>query len=331
MPRAWGNAPAMADPAQSIVTIFGGGGFVGRYVSEALLRAGVRLRIAQRHPRRAYRVQTLGAVGQLSFISADVTRPASVARAVDGASAVINLVGILKGRFDAVHAEGAGAVASAAAAAGVEALVQISAIGADPASRSAYGRSKAAGERAVHDAFPAATIIRPSLVFGAEDKLTNRFASLARLPLLPVIAPATLLQPVYVRDLAAAIAQAALDPATHAGATYAIGGPDVMTMRQLNARIVESAGLSPTLINVPDAAAGLLAMGGFLPGAPLTRDQWAMLQQDNIVGSVPGIDEFGIRPTPLGSVAGQWLARYHPGGRFALPTQAGVSPRIPTA
>ena len=308
----------MIDPAPRLVTVIGGGGFIGRYVCEILLKAGVRLRVAERDPRRAWFLQPLGGVGQVAFATADLTRPASLAAAAEGAFAVINLVGILKGNFHAVHVAGARAAAEAAREAGASAFVHVSAIGADPNSKSAYGRSKGQGEAAVRAAFPGATIIRPSLVFGAEDQLTNRFARMARFPILPVIAPNTRFQPVFVRDLAQAIAASALDPASHGGKIYDIAGPQVMTMRQLNSAIAKEAGQSPELVEVPDFAADLMSRFGFLPGAPLTRDQWEMLQTDNVAAAKSqGLNAFGIDPTPLSSVAHQWLGRFRRGGRFA--------------
>jgi uncharacterized protein YbjT (DUF2867 family) len=308
----------MIDPAPRLITVFGGSGFIGRYVCEILLKAGARIRVAERDPRRGWFLRPLGEVGQVSFASADLTRAESVRAAVDGAFAVINLVGILKGAFRAVHVTGAKAAAEAAREAGASAFVQISAIGADPNSESAYGRSKGEGEAAVRSAFPTATIIRPSLVFGPEDQLTNRFASMARLPVLPVIAPNTRFQPVYVRDLAQAIAASALDPATHGGKTYDIAGPQAMTMRELNAAIAKAAGQSPDLIDVPDFAANAMSRFGFLPGAPLTHDQWIMLQKDNVAApKSKGLKAFGIDPTPLAAVAHQWLGRFRRGGRFA--------------
>ena len=308
----------MIDRSTNLVTVVGGGGFIGRYVCEALLKAGVRVRVAQRNPRAASFLQPLGGVGQLAFTAADLSNPNSLMRATEGASAVVNLVGILKGKFDTVHVDGARTLATAARDAGVAAFVQVSAIGADPASTSAYGRSKAGGEAAVRAAIPAATIIRPSLVFGREDQLTNRFAQMARLPVLPVIAAKTRFQPIFVRDLALAIAAAALDPARFGGQTFELGGPEVMTMRSLNERIAALAGQSPAIADVPDFVAELMARLGFLPGAPLTRDQWAMLGQDNIVSpGSPGIEAFGITPTSLAAVAGEWLGRFRKGGRFA--------------
>jgi len=309
----------MFDKRPGLVTVFGGGGFIGRYVCEALFKSGIRVRVAERHPRRAYFLQPLAAIGQLDLVAADVRKRQSVARAVEGASAVINLVGILRGDFEALQAQGAATVAEEAARAGATALVHISAIGADPASPSRYGASKARGEANVRAAFPGAAIIRPSLVFGPEDRLTNRFASLmSRLPIYPVIAPNTRFQPVYVRDLARAIADAALDPSRHATKTYEVAGPQVMTMRQLTEAVAAMSGQSPMLVDLPDFAANALSYLGFLPGAPLTRDQWLMLQRDNVAANkTAGLYAFGITPTPLAAVADEWLARFRRGGRFA--------------
>jgi NADH dehydrogenase len=306
----------MRDP--QLITVFGGGGFIGRYACEALLKTGVRLRVAERHPRRAWFLQPLGSVGQVSTIAADLARPETFGRAVNGADAVINLVGTFKGDLDEIHVQGAGKLAAAAKAAGARAFVHISAIGSDITSSAEYGRTKGEGEQAVRAVFPTATIIRPSTVFGPEDQFTNRFASMARLPLLPVIAPNTKFQPVFVRDLGRAIAAAALDPAKHGGKTYELVGPEAFTMRELNAEIAKMAGQSPELVDVPDVMAAMIAMFGFLPGAPLTRDQWLMLQKDNVAsGELPGFKAFGIEPTPLAAVAPEWLGRYRKGGRFA--------------
>lgn len=308
----------MISQAEELVTVFGGSGFIGRYVCEMLLKSGIRVRVASRRPRLAYFIQPLAQVGQLGFVRADITDPRSVARALDGATAAVNLCGVLKGRFQAVHVTGARNIAQAARDAGAAALVHISAIGADSNSESAYGRSKGDGELAVRAAFPHATIIRPSLVFGPEDQLTNRLAGLARLPFLPVIASRRRFQPVFVRDLAEAIAKAALDPDQHGGKAYEIGGPRVMSMRELHAAVLEATGQTPDLVDMPDFAASLLSRFGWLPGMPLTRDQWLMLQRDNVPAKgAPGLEAFGIKPTPLGSVAQEWLGRFHKGGRFA--------------
>lgn len=302
-----------------LVTVFGGGGFVGRYACEYLLKAGARVRVAQRYPKRAHFLQPLGEVGQIDFAAAAVLRPATVEAAVAGADAVINLVAVMGRGMMAINGTGAGHVARAAAAAGARSLVHVSAIGADPDGPADYARSKAAGEAAVKAAFAKATIIRPSLVFGVEDQLTNRFARLlALLPFYPVIAPGTRFQPIFVRDLGQAIATAALDPAAYSGKTYELGGPDVMTMRQLTEEIARLAGQRSELIDLPAPVSAMIARMGFLPGAPLTRDQWLMLQQDNVAASRSrGLAAFGIEPTPLGAVAGDWLGRFREGGRFA--------------
>ena len=302
-----------------IVTVFGGGGFIGRYVCEALLKAGARIRVAERDPRRAFYLQPLGGVGQVTAVMADLRRPSTIGFAVDGADAVINLVGVFGGDLDQIHVEGARRAAAAAKVSGANAFVHISAIGTSPDSPSDYSRTKALGERAVRSAFSKATIIRPSTVFGPEDEFTNRFASMARLPVLPVIAPRTRFQPVYARDLGRAIAAAALDPKAHGGKTYELAGPEVMTMRELNEKVARMAGHHPEIVDLPNfVASGIALFSAFIPGLPLTRDQWIMLQNDNVAsGDAPGFKAFGITPTPLAAVAPEWLGRYKSGGRFA--------------
>ena len=303
-----------------VVTLFGGGGFLGRYVAQALYKTGARVRIAQRDPRTAYFLKPLGALGQTQFVGVDIRNPAQVAAAVQGSHAVVNLVGILKGNFTQVHVDGAANVARAAAAAGAESLVHVSAIGADPDSPSAYGRSKGEGEAAVRAAFPGATIMRPSVVFGREDNFVNRFAGMVRLfPVLPVIRPTAKLQPVFAADIGRAIAAAALNGDTHAGKTYELGGPQVMTMRELNEFVLEATRYNRALVEIPDSVGRFLArFTGWLPGAPITWDQWLMLQRDNIVAErAPGLKDFGISPTPLQAVTEGWLTSYRRHGRFA--------------
>jgi NADH dehydrogenase len=306
----------MIEPNEALVTVFGGGGFIGRYVCEFLLKSGVRVRVAQRDPRQAYALQTLAQVGQLGLEGADLTNRASVDNAVHGATAVINLPGVFGRRMRSVNVAGAANVAEAARDAGADALIHVSAIGADVASASEYGRSKGEGEDAVRKAFPDATIVRPSLVFGPEDQLTNRFAAMARLPFLPVIAANRKFQPVYVRDLAEAIAKAALDPVSHGGKTYEIGGPQQLSMIELHRAVLALTGQRSALVPLPDALGSLLSRFGWLPGAPLTRDQWLMLQRDNVPDErAPGLDAFGIEPTPLAAVGHEWLARFNRGGK----------------
>lgn len=308
----------MIERTEELVTVFGGGGFIGRYVCEFLMKRGVRVRVAQRNPKQAYIIQPLGQVGQFGFVRADITDRNSVRHALRGATAAINLCGVFGSKMRATHVDGARNLAEAARDAGLDALVQVSAIGASLQSPSTYGRTKAEGEEAVRQAFPAATVIRPSLVFGPEDELTNRFAGMARLPFLPVIAAGRKFQPVYVRDLGKAIAMAALDPQRFGGQTYEIGGPQRMTMIELHRAILEITGQQPEIMPVPDLFASLLSRLGWLPGAPLTRDQWLMLGQDNVPsGALPGLEAFSIRPTPLAAVAYEWLGRFHKGGKFA--------------
>jgi NADH dehydrogenase len=308
----------MINPDNRIVTVFGGGGFIGRYTCEQLFRNDARVRVASRDPRSAYFLQPLAPVGQWGRVRADVMNAASVREAVRDSSAVINLVGTFGGALHATHVDGARHIAEAAREAGATALVHISAIGADPEGESAYGRTKGEGEIAVRTAFPAATIMRPSIVFGPEDGLTNRLASLSRLPVLPVIAAKRRFQPVYVQDLARAIAMAALDPRTFGGKTFEIGGPQTMTMEDIYAVCARSAGRKPEMVDIPNFASSFLSLFGFLPGAPLTRDQWKMLQRDNLPArKSTGLEAFGIEPTALGAVAPDWLGRFRQGGRWA--------------
>jgi uncharacterized protein YbjT (DUF2867 family) len=302
-----------------LITVFGGSGFLGRYVVQALLKSGARVRIAARDPRGGYYLKTQGGLGQTQFVSADIRKPDTVARALDGAAGVVNLVGSFA-NMDAIQHIGARTVADAATAAGVKALVHISAIGADINSPAVYGRSKGEGEAAVRAAFPAATILRPSIVFGREDQFVNRFANLIRmLPVVPIIKGSAKFQPVYVGDVAKAIAGALGDPKTHGGKTYELGGPEVISMGGLNRWIAKATGRRRGFIDMPDFVAGAMASAiGWLPGAPMTKDQWLMLQSDNVVAAdAKGLGAFGIVPTPLESVADGWLVQYKRHGRFA--------------
>ena len=311
----------MAIKTERLVTLFGGGGFIGRYVAQALFARGQRVRIAQRDPRSAYFLKPLAAVGQIQFAAVDVTRPDQVERAVQGSDAVINLVGILDGNFDEIHREGAANVARAAAAAGAEALVHVSALGADPDSDSHYARTKGEGEIAVREAFADAVIFRPSVAFGAEDNFVNRLASMGRmLPFVPVIRPDWKLQPVHAADLGRAIARAAVEPVRFAGRTFELGGPQVMTMGELNRWVLDRIGRGgKPVVEVPDSISGLLCgLIGWLPGAPITRDQWMMMQKDSVVpGGGTGFEDFGPPPAPLAAIAEGWLTAYRRSGRFA--------------
>ncbi|MCA1748624.1 MAG: complex I NDUFA9 subunit family protein [Sphingomonadales bacterium] len=304
-----------------LVTLFGGGGFLGRYVAQDLLHAGARIRIAERHPSSAHFIKPMGQVGQTQFVSADITRPESLPRALVNADVAINFVGILDGAFENVHADGARNAAEAAREAEVETFIQISAIGADPQAASKYARSKAHGEAAVRAIYPDAIVIRPSIVFGPEDQFINRFATMARLipGALPVMRPETRFQPVYVADLAEAVARAAVDPAPFAGNTYELGGPEKLSMLEINRFVLEAIGRGskPTL-EVPDGIGATMAKFGWLPGAPISWDQWLQLGSDNVVAAdARGFEAFGISPRPLAAVAHEWLIRYRTRGRFS--------------
>ena len=301
-----------------LVTVFGGGGFLGRYVAQALLADGARVRIAVRNPERANYIKPLGNLGQVQLIAADVRKPASVARAVKDADAVVNLVGSFAD-MDAVQNVGAGNVAKAAADAGVQALVHISAIGADAESEADYGKSKAAGETRVRAAFPAATILRPSIMFGREDQFINRFAGLIRmLPVVPAIGANAKFQPVFVGDVAKAVAAVlSCRKAEGGGETLELGGPETFSMLELNRWIARAIGRDPAFIEVPDFAAAQLAKTtGWLPGAPIPTDQLKMLGRDNVVTGKDGLAAFDIVPTPLDAVAHDWLDIYRKHGRF---------------
>jgi uncharacterized protein YbjT (DUF2867 family) len=299
-----------------LVTVFGGSGFLGRYVCQALLAAGARLRVTGQSTTSGLHIKPLGNLGQVQLLAADVRKPASVARAADGADMVVNLVGSFAD-MDAVQHIGARNVATAAKKAKCSALVHISAIGSDPDSAARYGRSKAAGEAAVKAAFPSAVILRPSIIFGREDAFINRFAGMiSMLPVIPIIGGNTQFQPVFVGDVAKAIT-AALGDASQAGKTYDIGGPQILSMRALNEWIAKATGHAPLFVDVPDFAAKALAVcTGWLPGAPITDDQFKMLGTDNVVGEADGLRTMGIAPTPLDAVAHDWLNIYRKHGRF---------------
>lgn len=306
----------------ALVTLIGGGGFLGRYVAQDLMRRGARIRVVQRRPRDAWFLKPLGGLGQSQFVAGDVTRLETMVNAITGSDAVVNLAGTFKsGDFDAVHVQGARNVAEAAKAAGVGALVHLSAIGADPKSRSGYGRSKAAGEAAVLTAFPGATILRPSVLFGREDQFVNRFAAMiAALPVVPVLRGEAKFQPAYVADAADAVVAALADPRAHGGKTYELGGPDVMTLAEVYRWIAREIGSTAPLVELPDPIGALVPM---LPGSGITGDQWKMLGYDNVVATdSAGLEALGVHPTPLATVAPGWLVQYRRHGRFTKPSAA---------
>jgi len=317
----------MASNLDTLITVFGGSGFLGRHVVRALAKRDYRIRVAVRRPELAGHLQPLGRVGQIHAVQANLRYPASVEAAMRDSHAAINLVGILAESgaqsFDAVQALGAGAVARAAAAVGAR-MVHVSAIGADENSPARYARSKAAGEKAVLSAVPSATILRPSVVFGPEDQFTNRFAALARIsPMLPLIGGGlTKLQPVYVGDVATAVADA-VDGKTKEGAVYELGGPEVLTMREIMEIILATIERRRMLMSLPFSLARLQApLLQFAPGPlKLTPDQVELLRADNVVSSAAKaasltLEGLGITPDSLEAIAPQYLWRFRKTGQF---------------
>lgn len=298
-----------------LVTVVGGSGFLGQYVAQALLERGARVRIASRNPEKAHRLKPLANLGQLQLARCDLGNAASRRAVVHGAAAVVNLVGAFEGDLVALMGKQAGMLAAEARAAGASAFVQVSAIGADETSAVDYAKGKAMGERLVREAFPTATVIRPSIVFGKDDNFLNMFAGpIAMLPVLPVFGPDAPLQPVFVDDVAEAVATALADPAKHGGKTYELGGPEVLTMMELNRRIAAAQERKRSFIAVPDAVSGVFAA---LPGTPMSSDQWALLKGGNVVApGARGFDKLGIAPRPLGLFLDKWLVRYKRHGRF---------------
>jgi NADH dehydrogenase len=317
----------MASNQDTLVTVFGGSGFLGRSVVRALARRDYRIRVAVRRPELAGFLQPLGKVGQIHAVQANLRYPASVEAAMRDSHVAINLVGILAEggaqTFDAVQGKGAGTVAQAAAAVGAR-VVHVSAIGADENSPARYARAKAAGEKAVLAATPSATILRPSTIFGPEDQFTNRFAALGRIsPMLPLIGGGlTKMQPVYVGDVATAVADT-VDGKAKAGATYELGGPEVLTMREIMEIILATTYRDRMLVPLPFGLARLKAMFlQFAPGAlKLTPDQVELLRSDNIVSEAAKaagltLDGLGITADSLEAVAPQYLWRFRATGQF---------------
>lgn len=316
----------MASNLETLVTVFGGSGFLGRNVVRALCKRDYRIRVAVRRPELAGFLQPSGKVGQVHTVQANLRYPASVEAAMRDSDVAINLVGVLAESgaqsFDAVQAKGAETVAKAAAAAGAR-MVHVSAIGADAQSPSRYARAKAAGEQAVLAAVPSATIFRPSVMFGPEDQFTNRFAALARMsPVLPLIGGATRMQPVYVGDVASAIADA-VDGKAKAGATYELGGPEVLTMREIIEAILAITDRKRALIPLSFGLARFQAnFLQFAPGAlKLTPDQVTLLEHDNVVSEAAKaagltLEGLGIAADSLEAIAPQYLWRFRAAGQF---------------
>ena len=317
----------MGSNQETLITVFGGSGFLGRNVVRALAKRDYRVRVAVRRPELAGHLQPLGRVGQIHAVQANVRYPASVKAAMRDSSVAINLIGILTEggaqSFDAVQAKGAETIAKAAHTVGAR-MVHVSAIGADENSPSAYGRTKAIGEQAVLAAVPSATIMRPSVLFGPEDEFTNRFAALARIsPFLPLIGGGvTRMQPAYVGDVATAVADA-VDGKAKPGATYELGGPEVLTMREIMEIILDITDRKRMLVSLPWGLAKFQSMFlQFAPGAlKLTPDQVMMLQSDNVVSDAAKaagltFGGLGITPDSMEAIAPQYLWRFRAAGQF---------------
>ena len=308
----------------NLVTVFGGSGFLGRHVVRALAEAGYRVRVAVRHPNLANYLLPMGQVGQIQIVKTNVLKPKEVAAAVHGAEAVVNLVGVLYSRgrqsFENLHIRAAETIASAAKTADARVLVHISSLGVSPESPAAYARTKATGEWRVREAFPAATILRPSIVFGPEDGFFNRFATMARyLPFLPLVGGGrTRFQPVFAGDVAAAVLKAVADPTLTRGRTYELGGPSVYTFRELMEFILKQTARQRRLIGVPFWLASLEASWlQFLPNPPLTPDQVRLLKQDNVMS--PGaltLSDLGIQPDSVEAIVPDYLWRFRPKGQY---------------
>ena len=309
------SSPHASPLSGQLVTIFGGTGYIGNYVTQSLLSRGARVRLASRAPGKAQSLKPLANLGQLQLMPCDITRQDHVAAALEGAHYVVNLVGAFSGDLEKLMGEAPGTIARLAQSAGVTALVHVSAIGADAGSPTAYARGKALGEERVSAGFPKATILRPSIVFGQDDQFINLFAGMiAMLPVLPVFGPEAKLQLVYADDVAEAVAVALENPAKHGGHTYELGGPEQLSMMQIHERIAAAQGRKRTFLAVPDAiSAGFAAM----PLTPMSKDQWTLLKPGSTVApGALGLADLGIEPKALGVFLDKWMLRYRKHGRF---------------
>ncbi len=316
-----------------LVAVVGGSGFLGRYAVRALAAKGYRVRVGMRRPNLGNYLVPMGSVGQIQLVKANILSPDDMSSLISSADAVVNLVGVLRQsgrqRFTRLHRDAPGELAKLAMKAGASTFVHVSALGASQASQSLYAKSKAEGEMRVREAFPAATILRPSILFGPEDNFFNRFANMARLwplvPFLPLIGGGTTkFQPVYVGDAAAAIEKSVTAPAEARGRTYELAGPTVYSFKELMEFMLRETCRKTPLVSVPFGLAGFGAsIANVLPSAPLTPDQVRLLKSDNVMtrGAL-GLHDFGMEPDSIEAIVPSYLWRFRPQGQFQV-----VSPK----
>ncbi len=300
-----------------LVTLIGGNGFIGSHVAQDLLERGARVRIAAREPEKAFKLKPLANLGQIQFARCNALDKRSIDACVAGSDAVVYLIGAFDGNQQALQADGAGQAARAAAETGATRFVYISAIGADPEARTDYYRTKADGERQVLEAFPKATVMRPSVVFGEEAGLIPMFADLVQMmPVLPVFGADSEFQVVWVDDVAAGIVSALEDPGAHGGKTYEAAGPEKLSMMQINKMIAEGQERDRTFFSMPSSVAKIFAS---FPLTPINSDQLAMLEEGSVASKgTPGLAKLGVNPKPLSLFIDRWMVRYRKHGRFSM-------------
>ncbi|APE27172.1 complex I NDUFA9 subunit family protein [Aurantiacibacter gangjinensis] len=298
-----------------LVTLIGGNGFIGSHVAQDLLERGARVRIAARNPEKAFKLKPLANLGQLQFARCNAMDKRSIEACVNGSDAVVYLIGTFEGNQKALQADGAGHAAKAAADTGAQAFVYISAIGADAEKETGYYRTKGMGERQVFDAFPKASVVRPSVVFGEDDGLVPMFADLVKMmPVMPVFGADSEFQVVWVDDVAAAVTTALEDPKSHGGKTFEAAGPEKLTMMQIHEMIAEGQERQRVFFPMPTPLAKMFAS---VPLTPINSDQLAMLEEGSVASKgVPQLAKLGISPKPLSLFIDRWMVRYRRNGRF---------------
>lgn len=298
-----------------LIVLIGGSGFLGGHIAQDLLEKGARLRVVSRTPEKAVKLKPLANLGQMQIGRCDVRNRRDIEAAVTGADMVVYLVGTFGADQESLQADGAGYAAKIAAREGADAFIYVSALGADAEAESGYASTKGKGEKKVLEAFPKATIVRPSILFGEDDSFVHLFANLvSTFPVLPVFGPDAQLQPLWVDDAAAAVAQILTDPSSHGGKVYELAGPEVITMEDLHQSIADGQCRNTSFIPVPDFISAIFAK---LPLTPINSDQWELLKSGNKPsGDCPGLAKLGIAPKPLSLFLDKWMTRYRKHGRF---------------